>query len=213
MAEEDQTSESEDGEDGEEGEGSAKGGGSKKKLIIIIAAVVLLLIGGLAGAYFTGLLDPLFGSSDEVAADTESSPDKTEGSGSEGAEDSESGDSESGEDKSESSLEESVEILGPGVFHDLPEITVNLKARGGKKKFLKLQLSLELNSEDDVAIVEGAITRVIDNFNVFLREMRIEDLEGSAGMYRIREELLLRINGAIAPSKAREVLFKEMLIQ
>ena len=72
---------------------------------------------------------------------------------------------------------------------------------------------MELNSEEDVAIVDAAITRITDNFNVFLREMRVEDLEGSAGMYRVREELILRINGAIAPLKVRDVLFKEMLIQ
>ena len=215
MAEEDQTDDLDEDEEGEDGEGSSKEGGGKKKLIIIIAAAVLLLIGGLAGAYFTGLLDPLLGGSEEPvqAGGAKGSEDESEGDEEEGEADEEAEDGEAGKEKVEGSLEESVEPLAPGFFHELPEITVNLKGRGRKKKFLKLQLSLELNSEDDVAVIEGAIARVNDNFNVFLREMRVEDLEGSAGMYRVREELLLRINAAITPLKVRDVLFKEMLIQ
>ena len=57
------------------------------------------------------------------------------------------------------------------------------------------------------------IARVMDNFNVYLRELRIEDFSGSAGMYRLREELLIRIQAAVAPVKVRDILFKEMLIQ
>ncbi len=53
----------------------------------------------------------------------------------------------------------------------------------------------------------------MDNFQVYLRELRIEDLKGSAGMYRLREELLTRVNAAIAPAKVHDVLFKEMLVQ
>jgi flagellar FliL protein len=55
--------------------------------------------------------------------------------------------------------------------------------------------------------------RIMDNFQVYLRELRIEDLKGSAGMYRLREELLVRVNAAAAPAKVRDVLFKEMLVQ
>ena len=45
--------------DGEGDEGQASGGGGKKKLIIIIALVFLVVVGGVAGAYFMGLLDPV----------------------------------------------------------------------------------------------------------------------------------------------------------
>ena len=55
--------------------------------------------------------------------------------------------------------------------------------------------------------------RVIDNFQTYLRELRIDDLKGSAGMYRLREELLVRVNAAAAPAKITDVLFKEMLVQ
>ena len=55
--------------------------------------------------------------------------------------------------------------------------------------------------------------RVIDNFQTYLRELRLDDLKGSAGMYRLREELLVRVNAAAAPAKIKDVLFKEMLVQ
>ena len=65
----------------------------------------------------------------------------------------------------------------------------------------------------DVARLPSVMPRIIDNFQVYLRELRIEDLRGSAGMYRLREELLLRVNASAAPAKIVDVLFKEMLVQ
>ena len=47
----------------------------------------------------------------------------------------------------------------------------------------------------------------------FTRELRVEDLRGSAGVQRLREELLMRVNTAVHPIEVRDVLFKEMLVQ
>ncbi|MFX9073467.1 flagellar basal body-associated FliL family protein, partial [Acinetobacter baumannii] len=60
---------------------------------------------------------------------------------------------------------------------------------------------------------QQTLPRIIDNFQVYLRELRLDDLKGSAGMYRLREELLLRVNMAAQPVKIKDVLFKEMLVQ
>ena len=99
------------------------------------------------------------------------------------------------------------------VFYDLPELLVNLSGAGRKASFLKMSISLELESQIDVARLQSVMPRIIDNFQVYLRELRIEDLRGSGGMYRLREELLLRVNAAAAPAKIVDVLFKEMLVQ
>ena len=99
------------------------------------------------------------------------------------------------------------------VFFDLPEILVNLNTSGRKSTFLKIRVSLELENAEDVARIEAVMPRIIDNFQVYLRELRVEDLKGSAGMYRLREELLTRVTLAAAPSKVSDVLFKEMLVQ
>jgi flagellar protein FliL len=76
-----------------------------------------------------------------------------------------------------------------------------------------MSVSLELDSAADLPKLQAVLPRIIDNFQVYLRELRVEDLKGSAGMYRLREELLLRVNAAVAPAKINDVLFKEMLVQ
>ncbi len=97
-------------------------------------------------------------------------------------------------------------------YFDLPEMVVNLEA-GSKKSFLKIQLSLELNASQDTTALTRVLPRVIDQFQVFLRELRADDLQGSAGIYRVKEELLRRVSVAAHPIEIRDVLFKEMLIQ
>lgn len=99
------------------------------------------------------------------------------------------------------------------VFFDLPDLLVNLNTNSRKPTFLKISVSLEMESAEDTARVVQVMPRVIDNFQVYLRELRTEDLQGSAGIYRLREELLVRVNGAIEPAKVRDVLFREMLVQ
>lgn len=165
--------------DEEDGEGSPNEQGGKKKLLLIIGFALFLVVGGAAGVYFSGLLEPLIvmlGGVDGTAAEETTEP---------------------------------VEA----VFFDLPEILVNLNTGGRKSTFLKIRVSLELESAEDAARIEAVMPRIIDNFQVYLRELRVEDLKGSAGMYRLREELLMRVTLAAAPSKVSDVLFKEMLVQ
>ncbi len=117
--------------------------------------------------------------------------------------------------KEEEVVEEVVEEvpIGPAVFYDLPEMLVNLTSGNRRANFLKISVSLELQSEADVPQIEAVLPRIRDNFQVYLRELRIEDLQGSAGLQRLREELLLRVNAAARPAIIQDVLFKEMLVQ
>lgn len=103
--------------------------------------------------------------------------------------------------------------LTPGFFYELPDMVVNLNSGSRRQNFLKLSVSLELASEKDVVTVEQVLPRIVDNFQIYLRELRIEDLRGSAGLYRLREELLRRVSAAAAPAEIRDVLFREMLVQ
>ena len=72
---------------------------------------------------------------------------------------------------------------------------------------------MELARAEDEPVVRAALPRLMDMFQTYLREMRPEELRGSAGMYRLREELLARANVAVTPAKVIDVLFVEMLIQ
>ncbi len=98
-------------------------------------------------------------------------------------------------------------------FYDLPEMTVNLNTGGGAAEFLKLSIALELSEESMLDIVEPRMPRVLDAFQVYLRELRRADLEGSAGIYRLKEELQRRINLAVYPATVDNILFKEILIE
>lgn len=101
----------------------------------------------------------------------------------------------------------------PPVFLDLPDMLVNLSSATGERAMLKLAVALEVPDQETIALIEPIMPRVTDNFQVFLRELRIEDLSGSAGMFRLKEELVRRVNLAVAPAVVKDVLFKEMLIQ
>lgn len=103
---------------------------------------------------------------------------------------------------------------GPGVFYDLPDLLVNLNSTGNRRQnFLKISVSIEIARQEDVPALEKVLPRIVDNFQVYLRELRLDDLRGSAGIYRLREELLMRITAAAAPVKVKDVLFREMLVQ
>jgi flagellar FliL protein len=98
-------------------------------------------------------------------------------------------------------------------YHELPTMLVNLNNSGGDKGFLKLTVSLALNNPGAKQQIKTVTPRIVDSFQVYLRELRVSDLEGSAGMQRLREELLLRVNNTVEDARVKDVLFKEMLVQ
>lgn len=99
------------------------------------------------------------------------------------------------------------------VYFNMPEMLVNLNTPGRRPSYLKISVSLELETAKDVSKVEAVMPRIVDNFQTYLRELRVDDLKGSAGLYRLREELLARVNLAAQPARVSDVLFKEMLVQ
>jgi flagellar protein FliL len=103
----------------------------------------------------------------------------------------------------------------PSAFLDLPELTVNLAAGGGqdRQQFLRMKIALEVQEQKVVTEIQPMMPRVLDTFQVFMRELRPQDLEGSAGLYRLKEELTRRVNVAVFPAKVEAVLFKELMVQ
>ncbi|MEP3234073.1 MAG: flagellar basal body-associated FliL family protein [Hyphomicrobiales bacterium] len=109
--------------------------------------------------------------------------------------------------------EEKIEAPEPVVFFPLPAITVNLENVAGRQQYLKLKATLELRDQGEISKIEPLMPRVLDAFQVYLRELRTTDIEGSAGMFRLKEELQRRINIAVYPVEVRKILFEEILIQ
>jgi flagellar FliL protein len=101
----------------------------------------------------------------------------------------------------------------PALYYDLPELLVNLNSGGKRNSFLRLKVSLEIDDAGAVEQLDLVLPRIIDNFQVYLRELRLDDLSGSAGLFRLKEELLVRVNLAVKPVRINDVLFKEMIVQ
>lgn len=176
-----------------------------KPLFVIIGAVVLL-IGAGAGVYFSGMLDGLLGKTDESAETADAHGDGKKADAGHGAKKKPA--KKGGGGHGGGGGEEG----GTG-FMALPDLVVNLSATQGQPRYLKLKVQLELDDPADQAAVEAIAPRVIDHFQTYLRELRISDLRGSAGIYRLRQELLARVNDAAAPVVIKDVLFQEILIQ
>jgi flagellar protein FliL len=99
------------------------------------------------------------------------------------------------------------------VFLDAPDIIVNINNAQGKSRFLKLSVALQVKGQGNADEIKKNMPRIVDNFQVYLRELRPEDLNGSAGMFMLKEELLRQINIELAPKRVENVLFKELLLQ
>ncbi|MBU6234469.1 MAG: flagellar basal body-associated FliL family protein [Alphaproteobacteria bacterium] len=159
-----------------------------KKLIMIIVPILLLGVG--AALYFSGVFGGSKAEGEAVTAEAGAAPagEGGHGEGGEGA-------------------------VAGAQFLEIPDLLVNLASAGGQQRFLKLKVKLEVASPEDLAKLEAVAPRVVDQFQTFLREMRVQDLRGSAGIYRLRQELLYRVNLAAQPVKVKDVLFQEMLVQ
>lgn len=159
---------------------------SGKKIVLFFVLPIVLIVAGAAGAYFTGALDGLLG--------------KKPAEGEEHVE----------EEHKEPELPE---YNGPPLFKDMPDMLVNLNTGERRATLLKLGITLEIGHPQEMPAIDLAMPRITDAFQVYLRELKVDDLRGSAGMYRLREELLLRVNAVAAPVKVKDVLIKEFLVQ
>jgi flagellar FliL protein len=167
--------------------GGARGAGHKKlsgkRLLLFVVLPLLLLVGGVAFLYFSKALDPIM---------------QMVGIGGGGA---------------EKPVAARLERGAEPIYHALPDMLVNLKTDGPRPVFLKLKVMLHVNKQEDVERIKQLQPRIIDAFQIYLREQKPEQLAGSAGPIKLREELLIRINQQIKPAEVKDVLFGELLVQ
>ena len=183
-----------DGADGE-----AEGAPAKKKLpllFIIIPAALVVLGGGGGAAFF--LMQPKA----EAADAGHAAPEKKKDGGGHGA-------------AADGEADPALGVISDGpdgvVFYTLPDMTVNIQAPDGRPMYLKLKLTLEMKDADLAHHLQAEMPRMQDMFQGFLRELRPEDLAGSAGSFQLRAEILRRVNLIAAPGKVDAVLIEEML--
>lgn len=166
---------------------------SRKKLIIFVLVPILVLAIAGGAAYYFGLLDKMLGHKKldctqvlETDKDYAACADE---------------------------LAKAAAAAPPGVFVDIPSMIVNLNSTSKQPRFLKITLKVELEDPATEKLFETVLPRVVDQFQTYLRELRLEDLRGSSGMYRMKIELLSRVRAAAPDIKVRDVLFQEILVQ
>ena len=193
-----------EGEGEGEGEGPAKKKLAGKTLVLFIVLPALLLLGAGGGAAFF-LLKPGAAQHADAGDHAKGKAKKNHGKGKEKG-------GEHGSAKADPNAP--VVTEGDGVYYvKLPQMLINFSTDDGRPAFLKLKLTLEAPDEDVAYAVEPELPRIMDQFQGFLRELRMDDISGSAGTARLRLELLRRVNLAIAPAQMNAVLIEEMLVQ
>ena len=197
------------GADGAEGDAAPK----KKKiplLFIIIPAAVVLLGGGGGAAFF--LMQPKAAPAEEgEAAHGEEA--KDDGHGAKKEEKGGGGHGGGGGAEADPTLGVIKEGPDGVTFYTLPDMVVNVQSTNGRPTLLKLKLTLEMHDHDLATTLQSEFPRMQDMFQGFLREVRPEELQGSAGTHQLKTEILRRVNLVAAPGKVDAVLIEEMLVQ
>jgi flagellar FliL protein len=201
-------------DDAAEGADGAEGGGKKKlagkQLILFIVLPVVVLLGGGAAAYFLLFNKPPAAEAHDKAKDKakEKKEEKKEGEAKGG---------EKGKDGKDKEEEEGGIKMSEGPngesFMTLPDVIVNIVTTDARPVYLKLRLTLQTKDLETAETIKPLLPRILDQFTGFLRELRAEDIAGSAGYSRLQLELLKRVNLAVAPAQVDAVLIEEMLVQ
>ena len=171
-----------------EGATSAEPGqasGKKRKLMFAGAGAAALLLAAGGGAWaFLGS-----GGGEKAGEHAETAPDASDDGGAESAEG------------------------AAGSLIDVPAIVTNMRRGGSESGYLKLRFMLVAASPEKAEKVKTRLPAIIDRFQPFLRELRPEDLNGAAAVYRIKEELLFRCKQVVGPDMVEDLLIQDLLQQ
>ena len=172
-----------EGEEAEAAEGEEGGEKKGKRKLVLIAGGAVLLAAIVGGLFASGILG---------------------------------GDGDKEHEVAQAVDEHGNPIIDKPVYYELPEFLVNLTpspTSGGRVSFLKMSVTLELKDQGAVAIIEANKPRIIDTFTTYLHELRPADVQGSAGIYRLRDELMARLNGTVQEGLVKDILFSEIIVQ
>ena len=202
--------------EGEAAEGEAAAPKKKKiPLLFIIAPVALLVLGGGGAAAFF-MLKPKPAEAHGAEAEAGHGEEKVDAKAELGKEEKKEGGGHGGGGK-EGEADPALGVIAEGpdgvTFYTLPDMVMNIQSPDGRPTFLKLKLTLEMQDAEVATHLQEEMPRLQDMFTGFVRELRPEDLSGSAGTYQLRAEILRRVNLIAAPGKVDAVLIEEMLVQ
>ncbi len=100
------------------------------------------------------------------------------------------------------------------VIYDVPEFNLSLLADDPTARhFIKIKLSLQLSKPGDNEVVNKLLPRLQDDWGGLLRQMRVGDVQGSANLHRLKENLLRRARQSLEPVDVQAVYIRELLVQ
>lgn len=92
------------------------------------------------------------------------------------------------------------------------DITVPLNTGpSGGSAYLSVGVYIVVDRKSYQDDIVKQMPRIYDDIITYLRELRVEDVEGNSGSERLREEIMSRINQSVAPTRVKEVLFTKMV--
>jgi flagellar FliL protein len=98
-------------------------------------------------------------------------------------------------------------------FVEAPPMVVNLREADGSARFLKIRFTLVPVTADKAEELKKKLPLIVDAFQPFLRELRPEDLSGSAAVFRIKEEMLVRATQAVGRHQIKDILIQDLIQQ
>ena len=90
---------------------------------------------------------------------------------------------------------------------------IQLRSGDGKPRFLKLRFILVAGEAEHEETITTKLPLILDGFQPFLRELRPEDLAGSAAVFRLKEEMLVRATRIAGPGVVTDVLIQDLIQQ
>lgn len=110
-------------------------------------------------------------------------------------------------------IKKAEQAVQTSIYIDLEDFIVNLVSSSSQPRFLKLTVSVEVGTEIDKNQVIANMPKIRDTFQVYLRQLKPDDLQGSQSLFRLKEELLFRLNKTLYPVVLKDIFFNEVIVQ
>ena len=96
----------------------------------------------------------------------------------------------------------------------LDSFIVNLMDRSGMgKRYLKLTMKLEVDSERDQDLLEGHTPQIRDTVLLLLSSLTFKEINSMEGKLYLKQSLVSRINQVLGEDCVKKVYFSEFVVQ
>ena len=102
------------------------------------------------------------------------------------------------------------EPLVPERYYDPPMIIISLPSNGRETRIMQLGISLLMETREDAGNMHSYLPLLVDAVQVYIRSLPPSEIASVARLNGHREEMLARINAAVAPLKAAELNLRQV---